>query len=51
MATTKQANPKQATFRKYLTIFIVALAGGVITKLPYLRETYMEPEHPTRSWA
>lgn len=43
MATTKQANPKQATFRKYLTIFIVALAGGVITKLPYLRETYMEP--------
>lgn len=43
MATTKQANPKQATFRKYLTIFIVALAGGVITKLPYLRETYLEP--------
>lgn len=43
MANTKQASPKQATFRKYLTIFIVALAGGVITKLPYLRETYMEP--------
>lgn len=34
---------KQESFRKYLTIFIVALAGGVITKLPYLRETYMEP--------
>lgn len=38
MTATKQEN-----FRKYLTIFIVALAGGVITKLPYLRETYMEP--------
>ena len=34
---------KQATFRKYLTLIIVAMAGGIITKLPYLRETYMEP--------
>lgn len=37
------ASNKQATVRKYLTLFIVALAGGIITKLPYLRETYMEP--------
>lgn len=37
------ANTKKANFRKYLTLFIVALAGGIITKLPYLRETYMEP--------
>ncbi|KSV59641.1 MFS transporter [Acetivibrio ethanolgignens] len=29
--------------KKWLTIIIVALAGGLITKLPYLRETYMEP--------
>lgn len=36
-------NTKKANFRKYLTLFIVALAGGIITKLPYLRETYMEP--------
>lgn len=28
---------------KWLTLIIVALAGGLITKLPYLRETYMEP--------
>lgn len=39
----KMTATKQENFRKYLTIFIVALAGGVITKLPYLRETYMEP--------
>lgn len=37
------ANAKKENFRKYLTLFIVALAGGIITKLPYLRETYMEP--------
>jgi len=37
------ANTKKANFKKYLTLFIVALAGGIITKLPYLRETYMEP--------
>lgn len=37
------ADTKQQKFRKYLTLFIVALAGGIITKLPYLRETYMEP--------
>lgn len=29
--------------RKWMTIIIVAMAGGLITKLPYLRETYMEP--------
>lgn len=34
---------KQKMFRKWMTIIIVAIAGGVITKLPYLRETYMEP--------
>ncbi len=28
---------------KWLTLIIVAFAGGLITKLPYLRETYMEP--------
>ena len=37
------ANTRQANIKKYLTLFIVALAGGLITKLPYLRETYMEP--------
>lgn len=39
----KMTDTKQQKFRKYLTLFIVALAGGIITKLPYLRETYMEP--------
>lgn len=34
---------QKATFTKYLTLFVVAFAGGIITKLPYLRETYMEP--------
>ncbi|MCP1109990.1 sugar phosphate permease [Lachnospiraceae bacterium PF1-21] len=34
---------KQSNARKLLTIVIVAIAGGLITKLPYLRETYMEP--------
>lgn len=29
--------------RKWLTVIIVAVAGGLITKLPYLRETYMDP--------
>lgn len=38
METTKNANA-----RKWLTLIIVAFAGGLITKLPYLRETYMEP--------
>jgi MFS family permease len=28
---------------KWMTLIIVALAGGLITKLPYLRETYMDP--------
>lgn len=30
-------------WRKWLTLIIVAIAGGLMTKLPYLRETYMEP--------
>ena len=34
---------KRNTIRKWMTVFIVAIAGGLITKLPYLRETYMEP--------
>ena len=34
---------KKSNFQKWMTILIVAIAGGVITKLPYLRETYMEP--------
>ena len=34
---------KISTAQKWLTILIVALAGGLITKLPYLRETYMDP--------
>ncbi len=34
---------KSAGFTKWMTLILVALAGGVITKLPYLRETYMEP--------
>ena len=28
---------------KWLTLILVAFAGGIITKLPYLRETYMAP--------
>lgn len=34
---------KRAAMTKWMTLIIVAIAGGVITKLPYLRETYMEP--------
>lgn len=34
---------KKSTVTKYLVLFAVAFAGGIITKLPYLRETYMEP--------
>lgn len=34
---------KTSTATKWLTLLIVALAGGLITKLPYLRETYMQP--------
>lgn len=37
------ANKKKIDWTKWLTLIIVAVAGGVITKLPYLRETYMEP--------
>ncbi len=34
---------KQSASSKWLTLFLVALAGGLVTKLPYLRETYMVP--------
>lgn len=34
---------KNANLTKWLTLIIVAFAGGLITKLPYLRETYMVP--------
>lgn len=37
------ADSTKSTLRKWLTIAVVAFAGGLITKLPYLRETYMEP--------
>lgn len=37
------ANTKKSTVAKWLTLIIVAFAGGLITKLPYLRETYMIP--------
>lgn len=36
---TKQQSKKT----KWLTLILVAFAGGLITKLPYLRETYMQP--------
>ncbi len=36
-------NQKTSNATKWLTLIIVAFAGGLITKLPYLRETYMEP--------
>ena len=34
-------NTRNAKVTKWLTLIIVAFAGGLITKLPYLRETYM----------
>lgn len=34
---------KKQNMTKWLTLIIVAFAGGLITKLPYLRETYMAP--------
>lgn len=36
MSSTRKTN-------KWLTLVLVAFAGGLITKLPYLRETYMQP--------
>lgn len=36
MSSTRKSN-------KWLTLVLVAFAGGLITKLPYLRETYMQP--------
>lgn len=40
---SEQKTGNQAGWRKWLTLFIVAAAGGLMTKLPYLRETYMDP--------
>ncbi len=34
---------KARSNNKWLTLILVAFAGGIITKLPYLRETYMQP--------
>lgn len=34
---------KNANVQKWVTLIVVAIAGGLMTKLPYLRETYMEP--------
>lgn len=34
---------KNASVQKWVTLIVVAIAGGLMTKLPYLRETYMEP--------
>lgn len=34
---------KNPNLQKWVTLFVVAIAGGVITKLPYLRETYYAP--------
>lgn len=34
---------KQKKLKKWITLIAVAFAGGLITKLPYLRETYMDP--------
>lgn len=36
-------NGKTSNVTKWMTLIIVAVAGGLITKLPYLRETYMAP--------
>lgn len=38
-----ETKTQNAAWRKWLTLFIVAAAGGLMTKLPYLRETYMDP--------
>lgn len=38
-----QENAKTSKATKWITLIIIAIAGGLITKLPYLRETYMEP--------
>lgn len=35
-----KAVTKKNSFRKWLTLFILCLAGGVIYQLPYLRESY-----------
>lgn len=38
-----QENKQVSNVTKWMTLIIVAIAGGLITKLPYLRETYMVP--------
>ncbi len=38
-----QEKGKSSQVTKWMTLIIVAVAGGLITKLPYLRETYMAP--------
>lgn len=38
-----ETKTQNAVWRKWLTLIIVATAGGLMTKLPYLRETYMDP--------
>ena len=37
------AKVRSAATTKWMTLILVAFAGGIITKLPYLRETYMAP--------
>ena len=37
------AKVRSAAATKWMTLILVAFAGGIITKLPYLRETYMAP--------
>lgn len=34
---------KNPAVTKWMTLIVVAITGGLITKLPYLRETYMNP--------
>lgn len=34
---------ESSSVQKWVTLFVIATAGGVITKLPYLRETYYKP--------
>lgn len=40
---SEQKTAKGINWQKWITLIIVAAAGGLITKLPYLRETYMVP--------
>lgn len=38
-----QEKKQTSAVTKWMTLIIVAIAGGLMTKLPYLRETYMVP--------